>query len=483
MVATRRSEVAAINSEWAQLSVGNANLDELISRSRGDLTAMFARTGEGAFVMAGIPWFATLFGRDSLITALSVLPFSPTLAVDTLRALAKLQGSEINQERDEEPGKIVHEVRNGEMAATGEVPFGRYYGSVDSTPLFLWLYGECVETTGNLELAEELWPHAMRGLEWIERWGDRDGDGYVEYLKTTPKGLANQGWKDSWDSISHKDGQLARPPIALAEVQGYVYAAYQTLAAVAGKLNHKDIEERLLERAETLRKAFSRDFWLESEGIVALALDCEKKPCRVMASNAAHCLATGLLAPDQAAEFSWRLLADDMFSGWGLRTLSAKERRYNPMSYHNGSIWPHDNAMAAKGLARYGNYAGATRILESLFDAGVSLHQGSLPELFCGFRREQGIPPVPYPVACHPQAWSAASFHMLLQAVLGLKVSGIDKRVKLCSADLPEHLYPVSFEKLMVGRDSVSFSVHRRPDGHIALEVRDKPHAVKVELI
>jgi glycogen debranching enzyme len=483
VLAARRSEIAAINGEWAQLTVGNPSLDELMARSKSDLVAMFARTGEGAFVMAGIPWFATLFGRDSLITALSILPFSPHLAVDTLRALATLQGSEINQGRDEEPGKIVHEVRNGEMAATGEVPFGRYYGSVDSTPLFLWLYGECIDTTGDLELAEELWPHAMRGLEWIERWGDRDGDGYVEYLKTTPKGLANQGWKDSWDSVSHRDGELARPPIALAEVQGYVYAAYITLAAVAEKLNHPDIHARLLERAETLRKAFSRDFWLEPEGIVALALDCDKKPCRVMASNAAHCLAAGLLDSSQAAELSQHLMADDMFSGWGLRTLSARERRYNPMSYHNGSVWPHDNALAAKGLARYGNYAGATRILNGLLDAGVSLHQGSLPELFCGFTREEGIPPVPYPVACHPQAWSASAFHMLLQAVLGLKVLGADHQIKLSAASLPEHLDPLKFDKLTVGRDTVSFTLHRKPRGETGLEIVRKPDAVSIGLL
>ncbi len=250
VIETRRSEVAAINAEWSKITVANHSLDELLNRSRGDLTSMFARTDHGAYVMGGIPWFATLFGRDSLITAMSILPFSPSLAVDTLRSLAKLQGSQIDENRDEQPGKIVHEVRNGEMAATGEVPFGRYYGSVDSTPLFLWLFGQCVETTGNLELAEELWPNAMRGLEWIERWGDCDGDGYVEYIRTTPKGLANQGWKDSWDAISHKDGQLARPPIALAEVQGYVYAAYVCLAEVAEKLEHKDIADRLTERAE-----------------------------------------------------------------------------------------------------------------------------------------------------------------------------------------------------------------------------------------
>ncbi len=315
------------------------------------------------------------------------------------------------------------------MAATGEIPFGRYYGSVDSTPLFLWLYGRCVESTGDLNLANELWPNVERAIQWIERWGDRDGDGYVKYMRETPLGLANQGWKDSEDAVFHHDGTLARPPIALAEVQGYVYAACTSVASVAARLGHLQAANRLTMRAASLKRSFERDFWLEPEGMIALALDADGRPCRVMTSNGAHCLATGIIEGEHAATMCKRLLADDMYSGWGIRTLSGKERRYNPMSYHNGSVWPHDNAMAALGLARAGDYVGVVKVVEGLFDACEQLNTSSLPELFCGFRRETGLGPVPYPVACYPQAWSAASVFMLLQAMLGMRVLGFERRV------------------------------------------------------
>ena len=476
-VETRRSGIAQARAGWAAVSGNNPSFDLLLKRSAADLTSMISRTAEGTFMMAGIPWFATLFGRDSLIATMATLPFNPDIAAATLRTLAGLQGSQINESRDEQPGKIVHEIRDGEMAATGEVPFARYYGSVDSTPLFLWMFGRYVETTGNLEFAEQLWPNVERGLEWIERWGDRDGDGYVEYLRETPRGLANQGWKDSFDAISHHDGQLARPPIALAEVQGYVYAAYVSVANVAARLGHGDLESRLRERADSLRRAFSRDFWLEDEGIVALALDGDKRPCRVMSSNASHCLATGLLHADQAAALSRRLMADDMFTGWGIRTLSAREYRYNPMSYHNGSVWPHDNAIAAMGLARYGNHQGALRILKGLFDAAVNLGRGSLPELFCGFPREDSVGPVPYPVACHPQAWSAASVYMILHAVLGLEVLGFEKRVVVGAQSLPPWIEALTVENLAIGSEHVSFKLRRMSEG-TALEVLQKPASV-----
>ena len=396
--------------------------------------------------------------------------------------LAKLQGSQVDQAREEEPGKIVHEIRGGEMAATGEVPFGRYYGSIDSTPLFLWLLGRCVATTGNLALAEELWPNAERALEWIQRWGDRDGDGYVEYNRETPRGLANQGWKDSFDAISHANGELARPPIALAEVQGYVYAAYTSIAEVAARLGRRDFASGLTERAQSLKKSFSRDFWLERERTVALALDGDKRPCRIMTSNSAHCLAAGLLEDDQASALSERLLADDMFSGWGLRTLSAKERRYNPMSYHNGSVWPHDNAIAAMGLARYGNAAGALRIFENLLDASVHLDSASLPELFCGFPREDGLGPVPYPVACYPQAWSAASVFLILQATLGLRVMGFQRRLLIDSPAMPPWLEWLRIDDLKVGGDTVSLVLRRAVDGAVAIEVLENRGSISVEI-
>ena len=481
-LAGRRSKIEESQTAWARLSSGNDLFDSLLTRSQADLTSLISHTADVTFMMAGIPWFATLFGRDSIITTLSVLPFNPAVAEHTLRALAKMQGSRIDETREEQPGKIVHEIRAGEMAATGEVPFGRYYGSIDSTPLFLWLLGRCVATTGNLAFAEELWPNAERALEWIERWGDRDGDGYVEYINKTPRGLANQGWKDSFDAISHANGELASPPIALAEVQGYVYAAYVSIADVATRLGHSEVASRLSERAAALRKKFSRDFWLEPERTVALALDGEKQPCRVMASNAAHCLATGLLDADQAAALSQRLLGDEMFSGWGIRTLSTNERRYNPMSYHNGSVWPHDNAIAAMGLAQYGNRAGALRILEGLFDAAVHLETASLPELFCGFPREPRLGPVPYPVACYPQAWSAASVFMILQALLGLEVMGFERRVSIDSPTIPPWLEWLRIEDLKVGDSSVSLFPRRAGDGDVVTEVFERRGSVTVQV-
>ncbi|HLK87708.1 MAG TPA: amylo-alpha-1,6-glucosidase [Candidatus Binataceae bacterium] len=480
-LAMRRTAIERAQGGFAAISCGNELFDALLKRSRADLLSLIAQTDTGTFMMAGIPWFATLFGRDSLVTAMALLPFNPQLAAQTLRALAAMQGTRIDEGRDEQPGKIVHEIRKGEMARTGEIPFARYYGSIDATPLFLWLYGRCIMTTGDLALADELWPNVERALEWIERWGDRDGDGYVEYIREAASGLANQGWKDSGDAISHADGQLADPPVALAEVQGYVYAAYLVIAEVAGRLGRAGAADRLAERAARLRQAFVRDFWLDGEGTVALALDGRKQPCRVMASNAAHCLAAGLLDPERARRQSQRLMEDRMFSGWGLRTLSADERRYNPMSYHNGSVWPHDNAIAAIGLARAGYRADALRILQGLFDAAVHLESASLPELFCGFAREAALGPVPYPVACYPQAWSAASVFMMLQAALGLEIIGCEQRVVMDAPAIPSWLDWLKLENVQVGDGSVSLLVRRGSDGAAVTEVLRKSGAVVVD--
>ncbi len=478
----RESELARFRSGWADISSSNSEFASMIRRSAVDLTSIITDGTNGdAFIMAGVPWFATLFGRDSIITSLSILPFHPEIAKRTLRTLARLQGETVNEARDEQPGKIVHEMRSGEMAATGEVPFGRYYGSVDSTPLFLWLYGRCVESTGDLHLAKELWPNVERAIQWIERWGDRDGDGYVKYRRETPQGLANQGWKDSDDAIFHHDGTLAPPPIALAEVQGYVYAACTGVASVAARLGHVQAANRLTMRAASLKRSFERDFWLEPEGMIALALDADGRPCRVMTSNGAHCLATGIIDDERTATMCKRLLADDMYSGWGIRTLSGKEQRYNPMSYHNGSVWPHDNAMAALGLARAGDYVGVIKVVEGLFDACEQLNTSSLPELFCGFRRETGLGPVPYPVACYPQAWSAASVFMLLQAMLGMRVLGFERRVIFDTHLIPAWLDWLSIDGLKVGDGSVSFVLRRSPNG-AAIEVKEKSGGVRVEV-
>ena len=462
---SRRDEIAKRRSGWATITTSSELLNSLIQRSQADLTSIISESGDGAFMMAGIPWFATLFGRDSLITALSVLPFNPGIAGRTLRMLARTQGARVDDARDEQPGKIVHELRWGEMAATGEVPFGRYYGTVDATPLYLWLMGEYCDATAGLELANELWPNVEHALEWIERCGDRDCDGYVEYFREIPSGLANQGWKDSFDAISHADGTLARAPIALAEVQGYVFAAYESLARAAARLGRGAVADQMRERAAALKANFIRDFWVERLDTVALALDRDKQQCQVVASNGAHCLAAGIVDGERAAVMAKRLLRDDAFSGWGVRTLGANEKRYNPMSYHNGSVWPHDNAIAAMGLVRAGNPNGAFAILEGLLQAGLHLKTGSLPELFCGFVREPRLGPVPYPVACHPQAWSAASVFMVMRSILGIRVAGAERRVRLKSPALPVWLDWVRVEGLKVGGESLSLQFTRAGNG------------------
>jgi glycogen debranching enzyme len=472
-LAARRAELAKRRADWARITTSDASLNTLIERSVGDLTTIVSPGVNGTFIMAGIPWFATLFGRDSILTALSVLPFNAEVAAGTLRMLAGLQGSRVDHRRDEEPGKIIHEMRVGEMAATGEVPFARYYGSVDATPLFLMLLGGYVEASADLQLAEQLWPAAERALEWIKKFGDRDGDGFVEYYRKTPRGLANQGWKDSFDAISHEDGELARAPIALGEVQGYVFAAYMATAQLAQRLGHAHLAEDLLERAHALKEAFVRAFWMDNRGTVALALDCDKRPCRVVASNAGHCLAAGLLDADRAAAAAERLLGPEMFSGWGVRTLASNEQRYNPMSYHNGSIWPHDNAIAAAGLARAGDHIGVHRILEGMVAASTQLKTGSLPELFCGLAREPSLEPVPYPVACHPQAWSAASIFLVLSSMLGLEVSGYDQQIKVISPSMPDWLDWIKIENLNTGGEMISLRFERAQHA-VGIEVLER---------
>jgi glycogen debranching enzyme len=477
----RRGEIDSVVGGFTRITTSNQIANSLITRSLGDLAALTTTNQRGDTIMAGIPWFATLFGRDSIITALSVLPFFPPLAAGVVRTLASLQGTEDNEPRDEQPGKIIHEMRACEMANTGEIPFGRYYGSVDSTPLFLWLIGRYVATTGDMTVAEELWPNVERALDWLGNHGDRDGDGYIEYQRLTPRGLANQGWKDSLDAISHADGTLAKPPIALAEVQGYAYAAYSSLAELAGRLNKHDMRDHLREEARMLKANFERDFWLEKEKMLALALDGDKRPCAVMASNGAHCLAAGLVDGDRAAMFAEHLLADDMFTGWGVRTLSSRERRYNPMSYHNGSVWPHDNALAALGLATVGRTDGAVKIMTGLFNAAAGLNNESLPELFCGFTREPSLGPVPYPVACHPQAWSAASVFLLLQSILGMEVRGVERRIVMRAPNIPEWLDWIRFDDLRVGTSSISFIARRGRHG-ASIELLEKHGTATLEV-
>ncbi|HEX9634061.1 MAG TPA: amylo-alpha-1,6-glucosidase, partial [Candidatus Limnocylindria bacterium] len=460
-----RRQVPAMVAEGARISTSNALFNEWMDRSAADLAMLTTVTPEGRYPYAGVPWFSTQFGRDGLITALQHLWIDPTLARGVLEYLATYQATERDPSHDAEPGKILHEVRTGEMAALGEVPFGRYYGSHDATPLFVMLTAAYWRRTGDSATVTRLWPHVERALRWMDTDGDPDGDGFLDYRRRTGHGLVQQGWKDSWDSIFHVDGELAAPPIALSEIQGYVYAAKVGAAELAVVLGHQERAAELRTQAAELRNRFDSAFWLEEMSTYALALDGDRQPCSVRTSNAGHALLTGIAPPERAARVAETLMADASYSGWGVRTVAAGEARYNPMSYHNGSIWPHDNALIALGLARYGFHDAAARIFSGLFDASRHFDLARLPELFCGFTRRAGEGPTRYPVACSPQAWSAGAIFMLLQATLGLEVDALAGQVRFHHARLPEFLDRVSIEGLRVGTATIDLALQRQPQG------------------
>ena len=440
----------------------NEVFDELIQTAIGDFHALQIPDESQHIIAAGIPWFATIFGRDSVIAAYQSLALNPQLAVDTLRVLARYQGKEYDDWRDEEPGKILHEYRVGEMTRSGEMPFSPYYGSIDATPLFLILLSETFSWTADERLVEELLPNAYAALEWIDKHGDLDGDGFVEYQRRSPKGLVNQGWKDSWDANMHRDGTLARTPVALCEVQGYVYDAKFRMSSLLRNFGDTKTADKLKRDAIELARRFERSFWIPSRGYYAMALDNNKRPLEVIASNPGHLLFSRIITKERARIVTNRLMRDDMFSGWGWRTLSQDERVFNPLSYHRGSVWPHDNSIIAHGMALNDMRHGAVRVLTTLYQAALNFRDYRLPELFCGVQRREHDEPVHYPVSSSPQAWASGAMFLILTSVLGIRPSAPRKELNIINPLLPDWLDHLHLHNLRVGNSRVGLDFTRR---------------------
>lgn len=481
-----KRETEAWMAHVTKVVTNGSALDQLMERSFRGLRVLRTHVGNETFFAAGVPWFVALFGRDSLITAWQMLAYNPRIAEQTLRLLAKYQGTREDQWRDEQPGKILHELRVGEMANLDAIPHTPFYGTVDATPLFLMLVAEHAAWTGSLNLFDELRAPIERALSWMDTYGDRHGETYLTYTSRSKDKLINQGWKDSGDAIVTADGRVAVPPLALVEVQGYGYAAKLGIAGLFKRAGDRDRADGLIREARRLRERFNRDFWMEDEGCYALALQADGRQAAVVSSNPGQALWTGIVDRDKAERTIKRLMDEDMFSGWGVRTLSSKTRAYNPIGYHLGTVWPHDNSIIAAGCRRYGQDPEALRIFQGLFDAAYHFHAHQLPELFCGFGRVQYEIPINYPVACHPQAWASGTLPFLLTTLLGLIPEAFEQRLRISRPLLPEFLDRLELRQLHVGGAVVDLAFRREAQdvhvevvklqGELDVQVDNSPH-------
>lgn len=463
------------SDEWLQghchLQSDNDHLNNVFARSIRDLAGLRTVLDGEEYFSAGLPWYGALFGRDSILSSLQTLAFRPNIAEQTLRLMAKYQGKEVNDWRDEQPGKIMHELRVGELAHLNEIPQTPYYGAVDSTPLFLILVARHANWTGELSLFRQLRPCIDEAFDWITRYGDETGDGYLQYSAKSKKGLNNQGWKDSGDSIVNADGTLAEPPIALVEVQGYVYLAKISLADIYEREGDRDAAQRLRAEAHELQARFERDFWLPDKGIYALALQAGRKPAAVVSSNAGQALWSGIAQCDRARKTVQQLMSEQMFSGWGVRTLSSKERRFNPVGYHLGTVWPHDNSIIAAGFRNYGHDEEAGALLSGIVEASQHFEHYRLPEVFGGFSRKDFNIPVRYPVACHPQAWAAGSVPFMIESLLGLLPNAFESRLKISRPVLPASVKRLELKRLRVGKSLVDLVFEQNAHGTVNTHV------------
>ncbi|HEX2031886.1 MAG TPA: glycogen debranching N-terminal domain-containing protein [Actinomycetota bacterium] len=463
-----------------RIKTSNVQLSNFLDRAILDLRMLTSHDDQGGeYLDAGVPWYSALFGRDALITAYQALAVNPDLAWSTLRGLAALQGKESDDWREEEPGKILHEVRVGELARAGEIPHTPYYGSVDSTMLWLSVIHGAWRWTGDLDAVREMWPNVLAALRWIDEFGDLDGDGYVEYRKRSARGLDNQGWKDSRDAIQFPDGELAEPPIALVEVQGYVHQAKRNTARLARALGEDQLADRLEREAADLQERLNRDFWMEREGYFCLALDGRKRQVPTMTSNPGHLLWSRAVDDDKAERVVRRLLSPALASGWGIRTLATKQRAYDPIGYHTGTVWPHDNALIAHGMKRYGFDVEARQVLDQLALAGAFFPLARFPELFCGYAAGDVPVPVQYPVACRPQAWASGAPLLMLRSYGGLSADAAEGRLYIERPKLPAWLERVEIQGMRVGRARLDL-VFTNNDGVTATEVPRKDGDVEV---